>query len=180
MSSVFASYAFKFPKNLNSNVSGPSMYGNKLFPFKFEKGKFDINLIDNDFQETMMATPRWPGETGANIYPVSILGGSIMVSAIGQNFKNYITAIYENEYDATVWDIKVVSKGMVARAIPLSIENLGGNGEQYGDSTAEPPRDYYDWELGGTYIFTRPLTISLMVNNQKRYFTLKSDVFQNS
>jgi hypothetical protein len=156
------------------------MYGNKLFPFKMENGKLDINLTDNDFQETMMTTPRWPGETGANIYPVNILGGSVTVSAIGQNFKNYITAIYENEYDSTVWDIKVVNKGMVARAMPLSIENLGEIDTQYGDSTVEPTRDYFNWELGATYIFTRPLTISLMVNSQKRYFTLKSEICQSS
>jgi hypothetical protein len=159
----------------NKYVSGPAMYGNKLFPFSYRNGTLDLILDGTDFQETMMTTPRWPGEAGPNIYPVRDLGGDNIVQNIGQNFKNYITAIYENQYDATVWDIHVSQKGTVRRVVPLDISNVPGPGEQYADTAQEPTRDYFSMELDPTYIFVRPMTIHLKVNNQTRYFTLKSD-----
>jgi hypothetical protein len=159
----------------NSYVSGPAMYGNKLFPFSYRNGTLDLILEGTDFQETMMTTPRWPGETGPNIYPVRDLGGNNNVQNIGQNLKNYITAIYESRYDATVWDIRLVQKGAVRRVVPLDATNVPGPAEQYGDSTVAPNRDYRNDDLGATYVFVRPMTIQLKVNNQTRYFTLKSD-----
>jgi len=178
-----------------------------LIPFLYENGKLDIDfdapiscLNGNcTFPDTMMATvvdqsrPHFP--TYFN-YPLSsqvrLLGGTNLVTDIGNNFRQYVSTLYSSVYSSTVTSISVYSPGIVTKVQTLDITTLGtwlsiinpgiAEGSTYasGDSINPPVGDYVSQSgigYGITYVFTQPLTIAVAMDGQPmHYFTLKSQI----
>lgn len=172
-----------------------------LIPFVYSNQVLDINFDVTvpgpgyTFPDTMMtyslgdSTPHFPGYFN---YPASsqirLLGGTHLVTKIGDNFKSYVEVIY-TQYFGSATNIKVVRPGIVTKVQILNVRSLGTwlgiidteAPELYynGDSPSAPNSDYqldvYP-KFAVTYIFSEPLTISVDTNSGTRYFTLKSQL----
>jgi hypothetical protein len=134
-----------------------------------------------------VSVPHFPGyfnfPTSAQI---RLLGGTHLVTSIGDNFKSYVEVLY-TKYFGSATNIKVVRPGIVTKVQILDVRSLGlwlgiigPIASSYaGDSPNVPNSDYQLNEypkFGVTYIFSEPLTISVDTEAGTRYFTLKSQL----
>ncbi len=168
-------------------VGGPcytDTYGNKiLFPFTFNNGVLDINPI-NGFSLTDGNLPVAIGTGDGGL--VKLHGGNNLVQNLGPNFKTYI----EN----TKWDlgatipnitsIDVYQPGIVTRVQQLDYrlnsnlpQNINPTDYSFSLSSNAPSPNLgmdYLTNFGVTYVFYKPLIVSVTTTSGIKYLTFYS------
>ena len=156
---------------------------NLLFPFTYSNGVLDIALIDNF--EARMITLSGRDPSTDPMYKVKLLGGTGVVTTIGNNFKNYIRAWKTEDISLTdiVVDspITVFKPATVTRVQMVGIINDGG---PYEESSVPPSYNYTIGSPANNYrsvwVFDTPLTISYKnEGDQDRYITFFSRLYED-
>lgn len=140
-----------------------------LFPFTITNGILDIAYIDNFKVDMVDSTGNAP-----NIDPdgaVRIMGGTIPIIGLGDNFKSYITAWRNPDVDTP---ISIYIPGVVQK-VQIIPDNFLGAGT-YEISTQPPSGDNY--VVGGplnsyrtVYVFKQPLTFTTVESGVTQYIT---------
>jgi hypothetical protein len=148
-----------------------------LFPFTYSNGVLDIALIDN-FQARMITLSGRSPDNQPD-YLVKLLGGTGVVTSIGDNFKNYIRS-WKTE-DISLTDIVVDSPITVFKPATVTRVQMCGisTNDAYEESSVPPSNNYTIGSPANNYrsvwVFDTPLTISYKnAGNQDRYITLYS------
>ncbi len=146
---------------------------NVPFPFTYENGILEIEDKNNFNTEMISSTGNSP-ETDPDV-SVRLMGGVRLVERIGENFKAYIRAWRDSTIDADS-PIEIYINGTVQRVQWVNEDNMGDS--SYSISTNAPSGDTYTQFGNGTYnstwIFNKPLTITIIESGVKQYITFAS------
>ena len=155
---------------------------NRLFPFSYSNQVLDITYTGNNFKSRMVDdTNNNPGSETATT--ISILGGSYLVTSLGENFKAYVRAWRSGTIDAGS-PIEVIVPAQLLRVQEAEIINVSANSEDsWLISTSAPSGDNY---ISGndtnkyhtTFIFKTPLTFSIVEAGVKKYITFRTGLDQ--
>jgi hypothetical protein len=153
---------------------------NFLFPFTCVNQTLDITYSGNDFKALMVDNlNESPGQGDETDTMVSIMGGPRLVTALGENFKEYIRAWRSGTIDSGS-PIEVYIPAQVLRVQEASTGSLSAfSDDVYLISAAPPSGDNY--VTGGvennyrtTFIFKTPLTFTIVEGGVTKYITFRS------
>jgi len=181
MSSIVRQYAqTKTALTKFTLVDGPSYNSSSLgrdilFPFTWNNGTLDINLID-DFQERMIDISGMSPSDECD-FAVRQMGGPRVVRAIGNNFKNYIRSWREGTIDDNS-PIDVYIQGVVMKVQMVNPIDLNDSGVARVSTEAPTSNNY---TVGGpsnkyrtSYCFQQPLTLRIRESGVPTYITFRT------
>lgn len=155
---------------------------NVLFPFTCVNQTLDITYSGNNFKEQMVdvlnEAPNAETDT-----TISIMGAPRLVTALGENFKEYIRAWRSGSIDSGS-PIEVHVPAQVLRVQEASLGNVTANsGEAYLISNYAPTGDNYvtgsvQNNYQTTYVFKTPLTFTVVEGGVTRYITFRTALDQ--
>ena len=182
MSSVLRTFAVK-KEGLTSLIKPDSpCYNNGtidvLFPFSYSNGVLDITYSGNNFKTVMVdvinQAPDSETETA-----VSILGGTYLATALGDNFKAYIRSWRNGTIDSGS-PINIYIAPQLVRVQEASYANIDSlSGDSYKISTQAPASDTYptgneENNYQTTFVFKTPLTFTIVESGVIQYITFKT------
>ena len=138
----------------------------------------DITYEGNNF-EADMVTDICQGPANAEIdLAVQIIGGPVVVRALGDNFKDYVRAWRNATIDAGS-PIEIYYAPQMIRVQQADPDHISDNDDSYRVSTTAPSNDSY---LTGsstnnylsTYIFKTPLTFTIVESGVTKYITFRT------
>lgn len=149
-----------------------------LFPFSYLNGVLDITYSGNNFKEVMVDVTGEAPRAETDV-AIRIMGGTFLVTLLGENFKNYIRAWRSSTIDANS-PITIYSFPQIVRVQQASIANVDANsGNSYLISNQPPASDTYptgsvanDYQT--TFIFKTPLTFTIYEGGVVQYITFKT------
>ena len=116
----------------------PNGTDNVLFPFSYLNGVLDITYSGNNFKERMVDVTGEDPRAETDV-AIRMMGGTFLVTLLGENFKNYIRAWRSSTIDAGS-PITIYSFPQIVRVQQASIANVDANqGNSYLISN-QPPR----------------------------------------
>ena len=156
----------------------PNGTDNVLFPFSYLNGVLDITYSGNNFKEVMVDVP---GEEPRAETETSIrtMGGTFLVTALGENFKSYIRAWRSSTIDPNS-PITIYTFPQIVRVQQASVANVNSNsGNSYLISNQAPASDTYPTgsvanDYDTTFIFKTPLTFTIYEGGVVQYITFKT------
>jgi hypothetical protein len=153
-----------------------------LFPFSYSNQVLDITYTGNNFKSRMVDdTNNSPSSETATT--ISILGGSYLVTSLGENFKAYVRAWRSGTIDAGS-PIEVFVPAQLLRVQEAEVINVSSeSGESWLLSTSAPSGDNYITgndtnKYHTTFIFKTPLTFSIVEAGVKKYITFRTGLDQ--
>ncbi len=160
-------------------VSTPCYYNgsyNLLFPFTYSNNVLDITYEGNNFKEQMVDNTGNAPNRDANT-AISILGGTYLITSLGEKFKEYIRA-WRTDIDAGS-PINVVIAAQMYRVQEADILNVNGNANSYNVNTSLPSSDNYvagsvENKYQTTLVFKTPLTFTTVELGETKYITFKT------
>lgn len=149
-----------------------------LFPFSYLNGVLDITYSGNDFEQIMVdVTGKVPrSETDVSI---RMMGGTFLVTSLGENFKNYIRAWRSSTIDADS-PINVYTSPQIVRVQQASRFNINSNNNNsYLISDQAPAGDTYptgsvENNYQTTFIFKTPLTFTIYESGVLQFITFQT------
>ena len=156
----------------------PNGTDNVLFPFSYLNGVLDITYSGNNFKEIMVDVTGEDPRAETDV-AIRMMGGTFLVTLLGENFKNYIRAWRSSTIDAGS-PITIYSFPQIVRVQQASIANVDANqGNSYLISNQPPASDTYptgsvanDYQT--TFIFKTPLTFTIYEGGVVKYITFKT------
>ena len=156
----------------------PNGTDNVLFPFSYLNGVLDITYSGNNFKEIMVDVTGEDPRAETDV-AIRMMGGTFLVTLLGENFKSYIRAWRSSTIDAGS-PITIYSFPQIVRVQQASIANVDANqGNSYLISNQPPASDTYptgsvanDYQT--TFIFKTPLTFTIYEGGVVQYITFKT------
>ncbi len=155
-----------------------STYGLLPFPFTYSNGVLDIQYIDNFEADMVTDTGNEPNNEPANA--VQLLGGSSLVTSLGDNFKSYIRAWRDGTIDVGS-PIEIYVKPSVQK---IQVTTFVDDSSSWRVSTTPPTGDNYtvgsvENNFRTTWIFKTPFTFTIVESGVTKYITFNSQVSED-
>ena len=149
-----------------------------LFPFSYLNGVLDITYSGNNFKERMVDVTGEGPEAESSV-AIRMMGGTFLVTALGENFKNYIRAWRSSTIDAGS-PITIYTFPQIIRVQQASFTNVDAiSDNSYLISNQPPASDTYPTgsvanDYDTTFIFKTPLTFTIYESGVLKYITFKT------
>jgi hypothetical protein len=149
-----------------------------LFPFSYSNQVLDISYTGNTFKANMVDTlNREPDSETTSA--IQILGGPVLATSLGENFKNYVRSWRDGSIDAGS-PIEVFTPPQLLRVQEVSYEHVSADsGDSWKISTTRPSGENYTIgdsadKYRTTYIFKTPLTFTIVEGGVTQYITFRT------
>ncbi len=155
---------------------------NVLFPFSYSNQVLDISYTGNTFKATMVDSNN-QDPNSETVSAIQILGGPVLATSLGENFKNYVRSWRYNSNTAIfnpASPIEVFTPPQLLRVQEVSSEHVSADsGDSWKISTTPPSGENYT--IGNnadnyrtTYIFKTPLTFTIVEDGVTKYITFRT------
>lgn len=168
----------RFIKPESPCYDDPTLGNGRLFPFSYLNGVLDISYEGNDFKTAMVDSLNVAPNAETDV-AIQVFSGPKLVTALGENFKQYIRAWRDGTIDAGS-PIEIYVAPQVLRVQQADASNINANsGDAYIVSTSPPTGDGYvsgstSDKFGTTYVFKTPLTFTILESGVTQYITFRS------
>lgn len=148
-----------------------------LFPFSYLNGVLDITYSGNNFKERMVDVTGQEPDSETDV-AIRMMGGTFLVTSLGENFKSYIRAWRSSTIDPNS-PITIYIFPQIVRVQQTSPQYVDADGSSYRISNQPPASDTYptgsvanDYQT--TFIFKTPLTFTIYESGVLKYITFRS------
>jgi hypothetical protein len=149
-----------------------------LFPFSYLNQELDITYAGNNFKQLMVDINNEQPRAETDI-AVRIISGPLLVTSLGNNFKDYIRSWRSGTIDLNS-PIEIYLAPEILRVQEGALANISANsGDSWQISTSRPSGENYITgtditKYNTTYIFKSPLTFTIVEGGVTRYITFRS------